>query len=261
MYNFIKTYFFISSLFFTLPVQAIETLRFCQGPMPPYVLPTDDSELATGIWPSVLFKVFEDNKNVRIKSFILPWKRCQKEVLKGNYDGFYMVTYSEQRNDNYILLPSIHTLRIPYYYSTKKHPKGFNWDSYDDLENKIIGLQRGYNYYQNFHKAWQENKFSALYGADIQTNLLMLSKGRIDLAWDSQRVVSYYLKRLKLTSEIKQASGKHTIYESPQHIGLSKTGKAAKYESLIIEKLKIMKVSGELDRIINLDYSYKIASE
>lgn len=232
-----------------------ETLSFCQGEMPPYIFSSQGSDQAKGIWPNVMQTVFEDNENIQVESIVLPWKRCQIEVLKGNYDGAFMFTHTEERQRNYILLPSIHTLRIPYYYSKKHYPKGFSWDDYSDLGNKIIGLQRGNNYYQDFHQAWQTYQFSAQYALNIEANLLKLVRGRIDLAWDSDRVVQFYLKKLNLENEIIQATGLHTVHEAKQYIGLSKKGKAIKYKNFIVDRLNKMKESGKLDEIINADYS------
>ncbi len=74
---------------------AIEILKFCQGNMPPYSFPSTDSEEAEGIWPTVLRTVFKENINIQINAVILPWKRCQMEVLHGQSDGFFMATYTE----------------------------------------------------------------------------------------------------------------------------------------------------------------------
>lgn len=251
VYSALALLFFV----FSFPAKAIETLKFCQGQMPPYVFSQQDTGSADGIWPTVFDRIFKEHENVSVKSFVLPWKRCQLEVIKGTFDGLFMATWNAEREQTYSLLPSFHTLRIPYYYSKKHYPNGFTWDSYAELENITLGLQRGYNYYQEFHDAWNSGQLNARYASNIRANLQMLSKGRIDLAWDSERVVTFYLRRLGLEGEITQATGQHRVYEAAQHIGLSKSGKALKYKQYIITRLISMQKSGELAQIINADYS------
>lgn len=239
--------------------QEKETLRFCQGNMPPYVFKNQQTSQTEGIWPTVLEKVFLSNKNVEVKSFVMPWKRCQIEVLKGNYDGVFMLTATTNRQRDFILLPSVHNLLIPYYYSIRKYPNGLEWHQYKDLKNKMMALIRGYEYREDFMQAWKKGDIEAQYGPDIETNLLKLSRGRVDLAWDSERVVKYYLRKLELTDEIKQSTGKHYVHNAAQHIALSKKGNAIKYQDFISKALIRMKDSGELDSIINQDYSHVAA--
>lgn len=241
-----------------LMAQKKETLRFCQGNMPPYVFKNQLTLQTEGIWPTVLEKIFSKQKNVEIQSFVLPWKRCQIEVLKGSYDGVFMFTATESRKRDYILLPSIHNLLIPYYYSTKKYPNGLEWHQYKDLKNKTMALIRGYEYRDDFMQAWKKGDIEAQYGPDIETNLLKLAKGRVDLAWDSERVVKYYLRKLNLANEIKQSTGNHYVHNAEQHFALSKKGKATKYQDFISKALIKMRDSGELADIINQDYSQAI---
>jgi len=242
-------------LILSLPVQAKQTLRFCQGEMPPYIFKQQGEKPVTGIWPTVFQEVFKHRADITIESVVLPWKRCQKEVLYGKSDGFYMATKTPKRANDYLLLPSFHTLRIPYYYSTKAYPQGFIWDSYNDLKNKTVGILRGYTYFADFHEAWDNKQLNAEYGDDIEINLKKLLNGRLDLVWDCERIVNYHLQKIGITNTIKESTGKHHIHEVGQHIGLSKTGKAIKYSDFIIKRLNEMQTSGELARIVNQDYS------
>ncbi len=146
-------------------------------------------------------------------------------------------------------------MRVPYYYSSNHYPKGLSWNNYAELNGKTIGVLRGYTYPQNFHKAWSAKKLNAEYGSDIKTNLMKLTSGRIDLAWDSERTVQYYLNKLDLTQLVKKSAGDHQVPQAEQHIGLSKKGKAMKYDRFISKRLAQMKKSGELAKIIEKNYS------
>ncbi len=75
-----------------------------------------------------------------------PWARCLAGLDGGKYHLAVSSSFSEERNEKYLLTEFYYTLNPYYFYSKEVHPDGFNAKTIDDLKkHKICGL-RGYNY-------------------------------------------------------------------------------------------------------------------
>ncbi len=78
---------------------------------------------------------------------LLPWARCQKELITGNaYQLALNASYSELRAKTYHLSRPYYSTTNYYFYSKKVHPTGLKIEQLADLKNyKVCGLF-GYNY-------------------------------------------------------------------------------------------------------------------
>jgi len=75
-----------------------------------------------------------------------PWRRCLFSTDAGEYQIALSASYSQERDDTYILTDVYYTLQPSYLYDTERYPDGLDIEQPSDVLNyRACGLS-GYNY-------------------------------------------------------------------------------------------------------------------
>lgn len=100
----------------------------------------------TGLSVDVVTVIFQ-KAGIDARIELLPWARCQKEVMDGTeYQLALNASYNETRAKAYYLSRPYYRTTNYYFYSKKVHPSGLRIDHLSDLHNyKVCGVF-GYNY-------------------------------------------------------------------------------------------------------------------
>jgi len=112
---------------------------------------------------------------------LLPWKRCQSEVLRGtNYQMFLSGSKNPTREKNYHLSEPYYSSTPYYFWSKKHHPEGLDINTPTDLAHYQLGGVRGYGY--SLLKKLNVDLSAMDAGAsDIKALIIKLHRGRVDV--------------------------------------------------------------------------------
>ncbi|MFT7184775.1 MAG: polar amino acid transport system substrate-binding protein [Pseudohongiellaceae bacterium] len=129
------------------------TIRFCAGihEWPPYYyfkrVKGKKTKEVGGLDLDLFEEIFTKN-GISYSVELLPWKRCLKEVMKGeNYDIVFGGGLNEYRRANYITTEEYYTVMPSYLYSKNKFPAGIKAKTPSDLSKygQRCGVA-GFNY-------------------------------------------------------------------------------------------------------------------
>lgn len=127
------------------------TLRTCDGgEWPSYIYFRRDNGEITDQSVSYDVDVFEkifQKHGIGFTVELITWSRCLHEVETGEtYKMVSSVTYSEERDQKYLMTDTYYTVQLHYFYPNANFPNGLDIQSLSDFSNyKVCGL-RGYNY-------------------------------------------------------------------------------------------------------------------
>lgn len=139
-----KALLVLSSLFFLSSAsQAAVEIRLCYEDVTVYPWITGDDK---GAVINQLHLV-EKKLNMKFTMLRLPWKRCQLEARKGNFDGIIAASYNDERAEWGQYPPKefrLHTDRF-YIYTRKESPILWKNGKLHNLEKNEVGVQLGYS--------------------------------------------------------------------------------------------------------------------
>ncbi len=174
--NFAAGIIAVFCLFFTFHPVFAANLQIATDRWPPYenISNIDFPGYSTEIIRHVL-----DIMGVQADIKAYPWARGVEMVFRGQTDGLYSATFTEERA-RYCHFPDEPLLLSKYVFFIRSTDKDrFRFDSYDDLTGKQIGVVRGYAYSEEFWNFVKKNKNYQEVPTDEQ-NFKKLLSGRID---------------------------------------------------------------------------------
>lgn len=154
------------------------------GEWPPYTyykrVQEKPTEETIGFSVDVIREIFSKH-GIDFTLELLPWKRCQSEVLRGtNYHMFLSGSKNPTREKNYHLSEPYYSATPYYFWSNKHHPEGLDINAPTDLANYQLGGVRGYGY--SLLKELNVDLSAMDDGAnDIRALIIKLHRGRIDV--------------------------------------------------------------------------------
>lgn len=106
-----------------------------------------------------------------------PWRRCLFSTESGEYQIALSASYSQERDDTYLLTDYYYTLQPSYLYDSERHPDGLDINEPSDVLNyNACGLS-GYNYNGFGVDSEQVDRQTASFEQVVQKTLA----GRCDL--------------------------------------------------------------------------------
>jgi polar amino acid transport system substrate-binding protein len=244
-------------LLFPMTIKA-ETLRFTTIDYCPFTCDPAKENGREGIMTEVLRAALEEAGH-KIEIKIFPYTRAVTAVSSGQYDGIIVTGKDLAPN---LIYPDMPTATQKGVYSVKT---GSTWkyEGIDSLAQTSIGIVKGYDYgsaeLNNYVKEHADSdKVVLLCGLNTTERALkMLLDNRIGTYVDGEYSVQYSLQRDGLTDQVSIAG--YASHPFDNYTGFSQHHpKAVQYAKRLSDKIKELKQSGELRKIIN---SYVISFE
>lgn len=163
-------------LLLVLPrVNAQELIHITNGEWPPYL---SQSLPGFGLASQIVKEAFEA-ENIKVKWLFAPWARSY-ELAKNENQWYASAVWSDapDARQHFHFSDEVITTSNVFYYR-KDHD--FDWQSFYDLNGKVIGVTRNYNYGEEFYKAIAEQDVVLSEVTSDEQNFSMLLKGRIDI--------------------------------------------------------------------------------
>ena len=177
---------------------------------------------------------------------LIPWARCQAEVKLGkNYQMALNLSYSEERNRNYLLTRPYYQTTNYYFYSRRQYPNGLAIHSVADLKSYAVCGLLGYNYTGYGLKAGEVDQQAR----DFPAVIAKLHNRRCDLFVEKLEIMTGFLAIGEPFLQDKDL-GRAAIpgmEHAPFHMAISPAmPQAMALRKLLDEELLKMESSGKL---------------
>jgi polar amino acid transport system substrate-binding protein len=182
----------------------------------------------------------------------LPWKRHLLLIKSGEIDIAMGASFSNERKQYaYFTEPyRTETVRL---YVLKKHVVEFNLPSLSDLTktNYLIGIEGGYYYGDTFQHLMKNSEFQTHINEviDIEQNILMLMKERIDGVLVDPATMNAFVNKYGLQGEIVPIA--LDVYHTDIHLMLSKKTMTHQQLERFNQAIKQLKSQGKIQQIID----------
>ena len=121
-----------------------------------------------------------------VKLKFVPWARGLEGTKQGTYDGLFTAWYTKDREKWFVFSAPLYLNQIGFY---KRKGEYIKFNSFQDLKSYKIGVVRGYIRPIGFNEA----NLQTIESATDRENLLLLTKGRIDLVLTDQTLGKYII--------------------------------------------------------------------
>lgn len=197
-----------------------------------------------------IFKAILKKADLTANYVELPWKRHLRYIESGDMDIAFGASYTTER-------AQYAYFSIPYRYETVglfiRKGKKIALDKLSDLtqSNYLIGIEMGYYYGNKFAELNNNPEFSRHINAviDIEQNISMLLKGRIDGLLADPNTIKAFCKKYKITGEL--ARYPLDIYQAQIHIMLSKKTLDKTLLNKLNQAIAVLQKEGVLAEISN----------
>lgn len=119
----------------------------------------------------------------------VPWERAMTLAKKGMYDGVLGAYYTKPREEHFGYSIPVSEDHV-YFFWLKD--RAIDYRELTDLIPYKIGVVNGYHYSDEFDRADYLNKIG---NYDVESNVRLLLKGRIDVLLGSEKVIKMILKQ------------------------------------------------------------------
>lgn len=180
---------------------------------------------------------------------VMPYARVVRSVRAGLSDGGYNITRQSSTEDLFLFGSEVLLTANAFFYF--KAGSGANYKSYNDIPNgSRVGLVIGYDYGDIYQV--HAHRFTEVRVTKQRHIIKMLKAGRIDAAIMFDEVAAYNLRDLNISvGAIDKGFMNHT---SDIYVGFSlKRSASARNAELLDEGLRLLRKSGEYDRLVD-DY-------
>lgn len=240
--NILKGLVFIlaTTLALTATAQA-ETFTLATGEYPPYVSSDDpDANLATEIAAAAL-----EATGHQLQLQIMPWARCEVEVLNNRIIGTFPYSNTPERNKQFMFSQPLYIGGGVFFFNKTLVPD-FKYTNDEALSEYKLGLVRGYNWNSRFLAV---NPNATVHN-HLETALRQLKAGRIEVLPEGEYAGWYTIKKLfpEDYSEIGQC--KIVMNSTQSGIMVSRSNpKGIKFLKLFNEGMTIIEKNGTLKAI------------
>jgi len=204
------------------------------------------------------FEIFNSviNKANFTASFVeLPWKRHLRYIKSGDMDVAFGASYTEERNSYAYFTDAYRTETVKLFVVKNKRLK---LNKLEDLmtSHYLIGIETGYYYGKKFHQLMNSKKFSQHINEviDIEQNISMLLKGRIDGLLADPNTIKAFSQKFKIEGEL--ALQPLEIYQADIYFMLSRKSLKRSTLEKFNQAIKDIKNDGTLNKILR-SYGYK----
>lgn len=130
--------------------QGRDSLRLGTEDWPPYSFQDTESKAITGFSTEVVAAVLGEMGVAIAENTIYPWARVQQYVYQGKVDAAYTASVNEERN-KFCYFPTESLVETTWVlFINREDKERLQFESFDDLKGRRIGLIRGYNYPKAF---------------------------------------------------------------------------------------------------------------
>jgi polar amino acid transport system substrate-binding protein len=174
---------------------------------------------------------------------LMPWKRAQHDVLAGHADAILDIGINPERQTQYHYPgePLSTSESVLFYRSSQPFP----FTKLDDLRGRRIGVSAGYSY---GNQAFLEADYLSREPCpSIEACLLMLQRGRIDMALINRSVGRYTLKLLgisDITHHTEPLSG------GPVYLAFARRPELADLANRFADALRAFKQTANYQQIL-----------
>lgn len=193
-----------------------ETIRIANGEWPPY----QSKDLKDyGFVSRITTEAFA-SEGIKVEYKFYPWKRSYKAVKNGKMDGAIFWVWSEDRENSFYFSDQLTEVNYVFWH-LKNTP--FQWSTYKDLKDVIIGGTIGYNYGRKFENAENAGQIEVHRVSKDQQNLKKLLAGRITV-FPLDMIAGYHMIRKHFPPEKLELITYHpkSIIVNPGYLILSK---------------------------------------
>lgn len=235
-----------------------DSLRFTTIDYCPFTCDPLKENGKEGFMTDVLRATFEEaGYSIEIKMF--PYARAVAAVNSGEYDGIVVVGKNYAPN---LVYPDIPTESQPMSFFVKNETS-WKYSGVESLSEVVVGIVKGYDYAdvdlnRHFEEQSDSEKIVMLHGVNTtERGLRMLQTKRVDTYIDGEYSVLYVLEKLGLSDTIIVVGYAANRFED--FTGFNPHNpKSADYAKLLSNKIREMKKTGELNKILS---RYGIVSE
>jgi len=197
-----------------------------------------------------IFKSILNKANLTANYVELPWKRHLRYIKSGDMDIAFGASYTPER-------AQYAYFTIPYRYETVglfvRKGKELTLKKLSDLtqSNYLIGIEMGYFYGDTFARLNKNPQFKHHINEviDIEQNISMLLKGRIDGLLADPNTIKAFCKKYNITDELIRYP--LDIYKAEIHIMLSKKTVDKAILLKFNNAIKALQKEGKLTQILN----------
>jgi polar amino acid transport system substrate-binding protein len=214
---------------------------------PPYQF--NDGSAVKGFAAEIMTTALKDLKQ-EVSITIYPWKRCLSMIQNKDADGIFMISKTKER-ESFLIFPDEPVINVgdAFFYLKSKNYKA---QKFEDLKGLTIGLIDGFEYSQEVMDDIKNFKQDIV--TNDETNFKKLDGGRIDMLLCDKFVGLYLVKKMKLSDKVEFLQRPYNVNPNPDNDLYFAFQRNKKNEALALqfnEKLKAMKKSGELSKIVD----------
>lgn len=225
----------------------VKKVSLSEDPWPPYTLGKTGQVPTGGIAVEFCNEIF-GRLNIELDLKLFPWKRCLKQMEKGQRDGLMLLTKNSDREKFMVFTDSIMTDRDLVWYRADA-AKPFAWTTFADWKGYKIGKSRGFNYGDGFNKAEKEFKFKTDVANTDLMNFKKMLKGRIDIFMCNETAANDIFKQNPdLAGKFKSAD--KPLKEVVFYMSFSKKSPVVAIVPKINKVIADMKSDGTINKIL-----------
>lgn len=153
---------------------AANTIKISTGHWPPYL---NDDLPGDGFLSQIIRESFA-LEGIDVKFSFLPWSRALAMVKTGTYQASAVWSCTESRSRNFLYSSPILPYQYVFYH---RADEPFEWESFEELKGKRIGLTQDYSYGETLSDVIDRGLVDADVTTSDSANFKKLLLNRIDL--------------------------------------------------------------------------------
>jgi len=215
---------------------------FVDNSYPPYMYQLKETE-AVGLYPRLLEEVVKQaGHKIEIKAY--PWKRAllYSAEGKGAVGGAYK---NDERVKTYDYSIPLYQEKLVLFVNKNSQ---FEFNTIEDLKGKVIGVNRGWSYGQEFDAARASKLFTVSIRNKPNDNFKMLDLGRIDCLILDQRSGDSYIRLLGIEDQVTSLPKAFSINNG--YLIIPKKLKMKKFLNEFNSALETMQKDGTYNNIV-----------
>lgn len=176
----------------------------------------------------------------------VPWERAMALAKKGMYDGVLGAYYTTQREQYFDYSVPVSEDQLNFFWLKERDIK---YHQLEDLTPYTIGTVNGYTYNDEFDRADYLNKRG---NYDVESNLALLMKGRIDVLLGSEKVIHMLLNQNYSTEKHRVQKSDVSLSSRKLYILISNQSKYHEHATKDFNQaLTSMEKDGTVDAILS----------
>jgi polar amino acid transport system substrate-binding protein len=138
------------------------------------------------------------NLNIPFKIEYFPWARIMYLLETAKITFSWPMVGTAERSEKFNLVGPIRNATNVF--AVPKRSSIKYWSSLNDFKGKIVGVARGYKYSPDFDT---DSTIIREESNDVKTLVVKVANSRVDAIIGDSRTISYFIKKLNLSNEIR----------------------------------------------------------